>query len=48
MTSFDILNSFSGGCMNPDDIDKEIIKFIEKDPEMSYSRRGRHPARQDI
>lgn len=23
--------------MNPDDIDKEIIKIIEKDPEMSYS-----------
>ena len=32
MTSFDILNSFSGACMNSDDIDKEIIKFIEKDP----------------
>lgn len=37
MTSFDTLNSFSGGCMNPDDIDKEIIKIIEKDPEMPYS-----------
>ncbi|MCK4938278.1 MAG: winged helix-turn-helix transcriptional regulator, partial [Methanosarcinales archaeon] len=37
MTSFGTLNSFSGGCMNPDDIDKEIIKIIEKDPEMPYS-----------
>ena len=24
--------------MNPDDIDKEIVKIIEKDPEMPYSR----------
>ena len=24
--------------MNPDEIDKEIIKIIEKDPEMTYSR----------
>ena len=35
MTSFDILNSFSGGCMNLDDIDMKIIKIVEKDPEMT-------------